>query len=877
MRIKAANQNSVIVSTSKRIWRNRAYALTSLAIYTIAIFALGVYLHRSGFLYEKVMPAVRQNVKLIPNLIAGLQADPTQIMIDIKHTDFQKLAYQREVALRSGVLLKTDDDYVPAQIRLNDEVVKVKLRLKGDWTDHLQGDKWSYRVVVKGEKSIFGMKTFSIQHPKTRNYMSEWLFHRLLKYEGLIALRYDFIKAIINGKDLGVFALEEHFEKRLIEHNELREGPIIKFNENLLWLEKVQQRIPFPQAASNGAGLYLSSDIDGFQTNKWLADSSRAALYSRAIQLLETFRRGELSTSEVFDVPKLAKFFAVVDLVGGKHAAIWHNFRFYYNPVTAKLEPIGFDADCGYPITYLLGTKPAGIDDEPSAHGYTDYNALFFKDEAFYRAYIHTLERIADPAYLDTFFAEIGGDFEKELNIIYSEFPYYESPKEVILSNQRYIQTALNPVKGLHAYFHKHDPASHTVTVDVGAIQSLPIEVLGLSYKDSLSFAGTSKTELPPHYEFDLVHYQNASFALPNDFAWADSVVRDLKVQYKLVGTEDVRTEMLFPFPLHGADIANGDVLRQPGNAEQFHFLRIDAVEKTISIAPGNWHITRNLIIPKGYRLVAGPGVRVDLSNDAMILSHSPVEFVGTPDDPVVVQSSDSTGQGMVVMNAGARSVLQYVRFDNLSNPSQNGWVLTGAVTLYESPVDILQSEFVNNRCEDGLNIVRSDFIIDGSLFSGTQSDAFDSDFSDGKIVDTRFYNCGNDGIDISGSMLRVQNVLVDGAGDKGLSAGENSQMHVINSEIQNAEIAVSSKDLSSMTIDGIIIANSTIGFSPFQKKAEFGAAHIVVTNLELSNTEIPYLVEENSTLKVDDQEIPPSRKNVKEILYGVEFGKSSR
>lgn len=216
------------------------------------------------------MPAVRQNVKLIPKLIAGLQADPTQIMIDIKHTDFQKLAYQREVALRSGVLLKTDDDYVPAQIRLNDEVVKVKLRLKGDWTDHLQGDKWSYRVVVKGEKSIFGMKTFSIQHPKTRNYMSEWLFHRLLKYEGLIALRYDFIKAIINGKDLGVFALEEHFEKRLIEHNELREGPIIKFNENLLWLEKCSSAFRFRKLPPMAPGSICPVILMDFRpTNGW--------------------------------------------------------------------------------------------------------------------------------------------------------------------------------------------------------------------------------------------------------------------------------------------------------------------------------------------------------------------------------------------------------------------------------------------------------------------------------------------------------------------------------------------------------------------------------------------------------------------------------
>ncbi|NJM95793.1 MAG: hypothetical protein HC792_06715 [Acaryochloridaceae cyanobacterium CSU_5_19] len=35
--------------------------------------------------------------------------------------------------------------------------------------------------------------------------------------EGLPALRYEFVNVIQNGKDMGIYALEEHFEKRLIE------------------------------------------------------------------------------------------------------------------------------------------------------------------------------------------------------------------------------------------------------------------------------------------------------------------------------------------------------------------------------------------------------------------------------------------------------------------------------------------------------------------------------------------------------------------------------------------------------------------------------------------------------------------------------------
>jgi len=36
----------------------------------------------------------------------------------------------------------------------------------------------------------------------------------------------------LNGQDMGVYAFEEHFDKLLIESNNRREGPIVKFSEN---------------------------------------------------------------------------------------------------------------------------------------------------------------------------------------------------------------------------------------------------------------------------------------------------------------------------------------------------------------------------------------------------------------------------------------------------------------------------------------------------------------------------------------------------------------------------------------------------------------------------------------------------------------------
>ena len=181
-------------------------------------------------------------------------------------------------------------------------------------------------------------------------------------------------------------------------------------------------------------------------------------------------------------------------------------------------------------------------------------------------------------------------------------------------------------------------------------------------------------------------------------------------------------------------------------------------------------------------------------------MSFSPLEFIGTEDSPLIIQSKDSTGQGLVVFNAEEVSVLDHVIFKNLSNPIHEGWELTGAVTFYESDVQISHCQFTENRSEDGLNVIRSEININNSLFSKTASDAFDGDFVKGILSNSSFVDCGNDGIDVSGSVIEIRNVYINGSGDKGLSNGENSEMTVNGGEIKNADIAVASKDISVST-----------------------------------------------------------------------------
>ena len=56
------------------------------------------------------------------------------------------------------------------------------------------------RFDVKNGEVVNESRKFSLQKPRIRNYLHEWVFHELLAEGGLIKIKYDFFDFYINGK-----------------------------------------------------------------------------------------------------------------------------------------------------------------------------------------------------------------------------------------------------------------------------------------------------------------------------------------------------------------------------------------------------------------------------------------------------------------------------------------------------------------------------------------------------------------------------------------------------------------------------------------------------------------------------------------------------
>ena len=830
----------------------------------------GIFLEnnsRASFTFRSWgLSLLKYRLGFVSHYVRSLTAQPERIDIDIKHRHFARLAAKRDEALAAGQLLAGDDDWVPARIRHNDRVLKVDMRLKGDLPDHWEAaDGWSYKVKVENGETFLGMRRFALQSAWTRGFLNEWAMHRLLEHVGLIGMRYDFIDVSINGKPQSVYAIEENFDKLLIENNRRREGPILRFDaEQLSW-----NASPLPP------DVFLHTRVSAYQADRLQADPVLRQQYLTALSLLERFRAGHLSVGEVFDLDRLALFFACFDLLGYHHATHLDNMKLYYNPITGRCEPIGYDNHYLMPLDALQGLYGAyrqlHLTDDSIAPPRGWYEALF-QDREFYTAYVQALERISQPQFLTAFKDSVQQQYEQKLAILYRSYPwYYFEGWEIMAQNQQAIRALLEPAGGAEGYIESHE--NDQLTLQVRNTHCMPVEL------ESVTMAGHPVKESPqplilqsrPRHATS--PYQKVTMVV--DAAGLPDL-QNLKITWRVLGATRSYVQSIHAHPSGIEPAAEQDILRTASTMERFGFIEQDPDARTIRIPAGHYALGESLVVPAGWTFLCEPGAVIDLCDQAMIISRSPLKWLGTADRPIRLISSDQGGQGLFVTDAQGPSICEYVIFEGLDAPHQAGWLLTGAVTFHESPVRFDHCEFLRGRSEDTLNIVRSTFDIEQSIFYDTAADALDADFCEGNLTAVAFTNCGNDAVDVSGTLLRMQGVSIVNSGDKGISAGEQSTVIAREVVIRQTEIAVACKDQSRIDWTLGQIIDCRVGFAPYQKKSEFGPAQIVTQAVTLTQIEQPYLVEQKSSLTMDGAQIPANRRNIKDLFYGVEYGKSS-
>lgn len=761
----------------------------------------------------------------------------------------------RERAIAQQVITKDLKKYFNATLKVGEKSMPVEFRFKGDWTDHLQGDKWSFRIKVRGDNAYQGMKSFSIQAPETRFYLSEWFAHQLLHKEDVLATRYSFTHVSINGEKKGVFAVEEHFDKQLLESQNRREAPILKFDEGGMWeiAEYYKAGKGWPNRPSTESAMILPFKKKRTRKNPVLFQQ-----FLVGQNAMENLRDGVPNVSNYLDVDKMARYIALMDIVQGYHGLTWHNQRFYVNPVSNRLEPIGYDCMPGMlkdTVWGIIGMSEKMVQERETG--------VYFADPEFRKAYAQYLKEFATAEYLKEVSEVLEEAIEGYVLMLREEAPWYSFETEQFAKNNELIKRNLKAYEEIETINFRVKKQPWSALGESVYFSKIGLKVYTLEKSEESKVLEFKNYHASPVIIEGYITKNKDTVEIPQHTLKSDSWRNQtLKLVVPKTAASILFSAMNCPDTLLKVKIQKWPcpIVENKPMFEKSH----------IRLEKGKHVFTEDFVIENG-KLTVESGAEIDLQNGAAIVVRGEVDFIGTRNASVRVYSSDHTGQGIqVIGNGKSVSNVKHLIVENMGTIQRSDWTLTGAVTFYESDVNIDQLEIKGNRSEDALNLIRCTFDVKQLNIHHTFSDGLDVDFGTGTIASSTFSETGNDAIDVSGSLVEIVDCSIKNAGDKGISGGEQSTVNVKSTQVDFSEIGVVSKDLSVVSMESVTVSNTLIAFAAFQKKPEYGVGTMTGNQLKTDKCDQLYLLDLDAILNFNGKEYKGTEKLEIESLYAL-------
>ena len=859
------------------------------------LFLSGAYFrsHIADKITELGLPATerRQSILSSPgNYLRSVfsSEEIETLLIDIKFKHMAKLRAARDEALEKNVINTTGDDFVPATIRYRDRSVRVHLRLKGDLTDHLQGDKWSFMVKVRGGDQLMGMRRFSLMNPHVREDQYGPVAYDYMRSLDILTPRYFHVNLVVNGSNIGVMALEEYPAKELMESQGRRESVIVRFDESQLW-DDLTHKGYLDDRFNN----YTTTPFRVVQGGKVRKSPKLVKSWKTAAGLLKGFYHGELTGSQVFNVEEFARYLAATEILNAPNGLWWGNLRFYYNPVTAKLEPFASDLMSDY--------QHSDPEMDFQLRSHRDLAARKILDDPEIRsAFVSELRRLSEEMENGTTEALLAPLEKKYREILHREMPFL-MPMDFERMKRRATHLAAVTEENFD-YFNTLGEEGHSALINVqesrdgqegllelANIIDAPVEVISINWRSNsgdaeTAFQATREIEYPIEIDPTSLDREPGVALIPFRYSPDIADGSEIEVVARIKGTNRNYTttgmknfialsERPIPVESVSATLERHPYLKQPDDA-------------TFRLEPGSHVVPTTISIPQGYDLQISAGTTLFFAPDAMLIVRGALNMSGTPDRPIVLDGQNAgTGEsgwrGLIVIDAQNPSLWRHVHIRNTTGVMHGDWEQTGGVTLYQSDALLERVYFDTTGAEDALNIIRSNFEMKDVEIRNTFSDGFDSDYSNGIVENGLFENIGTagggDAVDISGSEVSVIGTRFKQISDKALSVGEGSRMIAKNVQIDDALTGAASKDASRLEISSSKIINAQIaGMMAYVKKPEYGPASINATQVEFIGTSSNSLAQTGSEITIDGNTLASQHLNVDQ-LYGSFMKKAQR
>jgi len=242
--------------------------------------------------------------------------------------------------------------------------------------------------------------------------------------------------------------------------------------------------------------------------------------------------------------------------------------------------------------------------------------------------------------------------------------------------------------------------------------------------------------------------------------------------------------------------------------------------------------VDKNMIIKDN--VIIEPGTFFKLKKKVSIIFKNKVQALGTKESPIVFKSNNLNNNtkniwGTVALH-GAKtkgSILKNIIFDGGSGALLDQVHYTSMLSIHDTnDIKLFNIKMRNNHIyDDSLHIIYcNNILIDNLIIENASGDALDIDISKNIIIkNSEFNNSINDAIDIMESEVLIDSTQIKESGDKGISAGENSNLLIYNSNITKNNIGVAVKDKSIVKVIYSTFNENKFHINAYQKNLQYG------------------------------------------------------
>ncbi len=792
-----------------------------------------------------------------------IKRDYPELKININFLNLDKIKKNKIDAMKKSILFNPEK--VNGKIYYNNKKYNAQIRLKGDLEMHWSWNKqYSLRIELEDGETIMGMREFSITQHQSRNFPYTELISKSLKISGLDLLAdYVTFKVSVNGENWGIMLAEEQYSSSYLEKRRLIDSPIIKLTneENWKFFKQIEEvnynnldkklELKKAKVISKLQGVF-EINVFNKKKNNSIIRQHRVSKFKNLRELIYLNQIDKDNIENYLDLEKLSKVIASSFIWGDSHSLNSNNMRFYINPFTSKLEPIPTDHsymfgdynnfisefDIGvYKVVYEYLPKIIKISLESDK-----FKDLYIKEISNYANIIPEIKNIVKEI------CKIGQKIcSKQINIDkvernYNKMLFYNKDIFKIIKNKN-TNTTYNEIniqnnwdeflKYIRSHLYVRSFSSGKVNFknlspfevklkEIKKIKSINCYIKSTSQITNLEmcedkiFKVNKKIKKSIHPMISEINLNFPNLQEGEIFLLRYSI-NNIDFSYEMIVENQIFSQRIMDLYENKED-----------------YFEILESEKKVKIKKGNWDVKKPIIIPYGFDLEISEGTKLNFKNKSFIrLNSGALYLLGKKENPIFLTSED-TWYGILVINSNLQdksSIIQYTTFTNLDHYRDENTHLTGSINFYKSNTNISNSKFYNNKSEDFINIVNSDFKIENNTFKNIYSDAIDIDFGNGDLLNSEYINVSGDAIDTSGSQTIIQNNKFANIFDKAISIGEKSSTIIKNNFINKSSIGIAIKDGSQAEINNLNIKFSKISDVMVYNKKSFYNKSLVKIN----------------------------------------------